>query len=727
MINKKLALQLLKAWAKASEKYWYDIPGHTGLGCYGSGYNSWGVQTNQKYIGAMATLGTSGHPRALKRALAALRFSLASHVSGSLQCMDGTQWGHTWISTLGIERMMHGVYRLMPHMTGEDKAALRRVLTSEAHWLVHDYERGGVKGVHAGLWKADGKNAPESNFWNGAILWRAAKMYPDEPEASAWCDMARTFFINSVSISADAASQPRFMGANFFQHYALDHHGYLNVGYMVICVSNAALLHFDLQMQGLPRPEELDHHQRDLWQVLRRMIFGNGRLARIGGDGRIRYAYCQDYLLPALLYAADSLGDAHAPALVDALLRLMAEEQAYNGDGSFYGRRLEIMAEENHYYYTRLESDRADVLAMALNYALVVRAPAAPDRDFESSVAGGWHEPEHGVVLHRCATRLASFSWRAFGGPQGMCQLPDDGHLAEWTQNLSGLVFFVDHFANKNRGAGYGNRRFVRNQTACFEGGFVTCGMVNDGADIMIEEGWRGQNLAAHRIAFAALPDGHTVVGLEHVQTGQLRTYCYEAQGMHLNLPNDLYNRFKRTLTAEHGRVTLKAPAPAEEEEALGLNINSRWANIDGKVGVLGLYGAKTLSVVRAAQRCAGPYPSLYVEEIAWFLKRGMTALDANSVIFDVGWAVASSVDADTTHRWAKANRTAIFETGSSNLRCVRVRGFDKRDYIVLANFGTTEERTELPVERDLATGEVFAGRPAITIGPDEAKVFLSH
>ena len=123
----------------------------------------------------MATLGVNGHQRALERAMAALRFSLASHVSGDFQCTDGTRWGHTWISALGIERMMHGVYHLMPYMTGEDKAALRRVLTSEAHWLAHDHERGSLRRVHAGLWAADGKNVPESNLWNGAILWRMAR------------------------------------------------------------------------------------------------------------------------------------------------------------------------------------------------------------------------------------------------------------------------------------------------------------------------------------------------------------------------------------------------------------------------------------------------------------------------------------------------------------------------------------------------------------------------
>ena len=300
-----------------------------------------------------------------------------------------------------------------------------------------------------------------------------------------------------------------------------------------------------------------------------------------------------------------------------------------------------------------------------------------------------------------------------------MCQPPDDGHLAEWAQNLGGIVCFT----REDKAQWRPSRRFDRERTACFDGGFVTCGTIVEGAEVMINEGWRGKDLAVHRIAFAALPDGHTVVGLEHVQAGQLRAYCHEAQGMHLNLPNDFYNRFKRTLTTAHGRVTLKAPALAEEV----LCLDSRWVNIDGKVGVLGLYGAETLSVARAAKRWARPFPSLYVEEIAWFMKRGMTVFDANSVIFDVGWAVASCISTEATRRWVKVNRTAAVETGAPSLRCARIRGFDKRDYIVLANFGTTEEQTELPAERDLATGEMFTGRSVITIGPDEAKVFLAR
>ena len=38
-------------------------------------------------------------------------------------------------------------------------------------------------------------------------------------------------------------------------------------------------------------------------------IYSDGRLLRIGGDSRVRYCYCQDYLLPVLSMAADLWGE----------------------------------------------------------------------------------------------------------------------------------------------------------------------------------------------------------------------------------------------------------------------------------------------------------------------------------------------------------------------------------------------------------------------------------
>jgi hypothetical protein len=696
------------------------------------------------------------HARA--RALAALRFSLRSHLSGDLECTDGTQWGHTWISGLGIERMMHGVYLLLPHMTDDDRAALRRVLTSEAGWLLDGYHRGAHGGVVGDPWNHTGKNVPESNLWNGAILWRTAAAYPDHPRADLWREQAHRFLVNAISVPADAQDARLVVGrsirawhagANFFPHYALDHHGYLNVGYMVICLSNAAMLHYDMQALGQPAPASLYHHNADLWQVVRRLVFADGRLARIGGDSRLRYTYCQEYLLPSLVFASECLDERHAGALFDAQLAWIEGEAAYNGDGSFYGRRIAPLIEGSPYYYTRLESDRACVLGMAATYLRQSKtscrsdcqsdpvggiagderedAPAvAPRKAFEVSVAGPWCEPAHGAALHRCPSRLASFAWRAHGLAQGMCQPPDDGHLAEWSYNLAGRIRFLGD-DGLIAGGQTQHRALMGYHIDTFDGGFATCGAIAEGMEISLAEGWRGGDSARHQIAFVALPDGHTVVGLQHCRTRHRRTYVSEVKGLHLNVPNDLFNGFTRQLVTARGPVALRSPCDRDHV----LDLGSPWAVVDGRVGVVGLYGEEQLVVHRSPGRRGGKYGSLYVDEICLGCALGTAAVDPSTVLLDVGWAVLSATGTERTRRFAQASAVLPLEGVGSGLRGVRVPSLDGVPYVVLANFGPHAQM--LPISalysgaqrgRDIASGQVFAH---FQIAPCHVQVIVSE
>lgn len=726
--QRSLAFELLNRWSRYSERYWSTAA--VG-GFYGTGFNNWGVQTNQKYFGALSALAAlpdspADRQWATERALSALRFSLATHVSGSELCSDGTQWGHTWISALGIERMFFGVHLLREELRGvlteEDQAALRRVLISEAEWLLHSYQRGQHREITGGLWGESGRNDPESNLWNGALLWRASTLYPDHPNRELWQERAHCFLINGVSIPSDEedgsiiAGKPikdRFVGANFFPNYALDHHGYLNVGYMVICVSNAAMLHFDLKAANLKRPETLDHHQAELWERLRCMLFSNGRLARIGGDARVRYSYCQEYLLPALLYAADHLGEKHAPELIAAQLQLILQEAKYSGDGSFYGRRLSELKTENPYYFTRLESDRACALAMLLSYAPQVALAESANETFEESVSGSWHEPEHGAALHRCATRFASFSWRSYGRTQGLCLPPEKGHLPEWEQNLSSTIRFMGDQSTTG-GNLNSHRQVLWHQTSTFEGGFLTVGEIAEGMNLKVAEGWSGTSTARHQIAFAALPDGHTVLGLERARNADKRSYLREMKGLHFVFANDFYNGQQRRLICEYGEHLLTDPAVPEAILSLGGN----WSNIEDSLGIIGLYGADELSLHRIQQRRGGAFRSLATEELCYPCQLEMQVLPPNALFLDIGWATIASANAAQTK--AIAHAAKYFSIG--DLRAVQLPGQDGRTYGFICNFGSSSVDTK---KLDLAHLDWDLELPS-TLAAGEAKVLGS-
>jgi hypothetical protein len=707
------ATTLLETWAEAVEPYWNPVPGRPDLGCYGPGYAHWGVQSNWNYAAALALLSArAGVERAehwRARALASYRYALATHLSGTLPAADGRPWGHGWISMLGIERAMFGLHALQEDLTTADRAALRAMLISEANWVVTAGHRGGEQGVIAGLWNGSGRNAPESNIWTGSLLWRTAALYPDEPAAALWRERAHAYFINGISIPADAqdetvlAGKPvreRHVGANYFPNYALDHHGYLNVGYMAICLSNAAILHFDAHRQGFEVPETLYFHQSDLWRTLRRFLFADGRLLRLGGDSRVRYAYCQEYLLPGLLLAADHFGDPHALDLISNQLGLMEQEAAAGPDGAFYSRRLSVLRDRNLHYYTRLESDRACVLGMLLAYLPMVQnsprfaLPEGSDKagiPFNHSASGSWAEPEHGALLERSERRIAAFSWRAHGLSQGLCLPADGSDLAEWALNLAPLVRFLE-----DDGAGNGSHRRLLGYTQhSFPGGFATCGVILEGVEISVDEGAHTSDQAIAQIAFAALPDDQTCVGFQRVTAAADRVgYLWELKGLHFNLPNDLFNGFQRMLYTANGTLTLSAPAAQDEILELG----SSWANIDDRLGVLLLSGAPQLLLSRSAARRGGKYRSLFVEELCSHAFSGQQRVAPGSVLLDIGFAVLAGASAAQTA--ARIGGALSFDL--PDLRGIWVLGADGARYSVLANFGDTP--SEVQVDGRLVT-----------------------
>lgn len=684
------AQRLLENWLPFSVGYWEGDSRRSDMGFFGTGYSGWGVQTNQRFSSALGVLSVRGSERIDRsacrdKAVASLRFSLASHGTGSGACSDGRRWGRHWLSALGLERMMHGVELLRESLDEEILDGLERVICSEAKWILEDYERDGISGITGNQWASQGGNGPESNIWNGALLWRAAHLYPHHESAEAWKSRAHEFFINGVSIPADASDETicagatvssRFRGANFFPHYALDHHGYLNVGYMTVCVSNAAFLHFDARLMGLDAPESLYHHQSDLWQVLRRMIFSDGRLARIGGDNRVRYTYCQDYLVPSLLLAADHFGERHSLELLEGMLDWMETEQDEGGDGSFLGGRLMDIRKTNPYYYLRLESDRACVLGALLAYGDFTEFGLSEPRGFEASVEGGWIEPEHGAVLHRCPTRFASFSWNAFCKAQGICVSPEDGNMVEWLHNLSGWIQFAPQKPEERAHI----RRVLGHASTAFPGGFLTIGALAEGGNSNWAEGWQATDAAMHWLAIAALPDGHTMVGLQLCVTSDWRTYLVQAKGLHLNVVNDVLNGFQRTFHTAGGTRILNAPSDAEQV----LDLNSTWVNIDDRLGAVVAFGAPSLVVCRNPERSGDRRRGLFVEEVGLKSVSGCRPLAPRSTVLDAGWVVQSASIAAETRQLAKDLQSESAEPGR---RSISLTGRDGIRYRIEAVF----------------------------------------
>ncbi|WP_420111083.1 hypothetical protein [Pseudactinotalea sp.] len=725
-------VEQLGRWLAAMERWWTQA--EDGVGWFGPGYDNWGVQTNLKYAAAAAAV-AARHPEeatrawALSRARDSYRFAWNSHLSGPGRCADGRSWGHTWISALGIERAWLGLDLLGE--AGDDlRRRAERVLLSESDWLSTSYHRGPTPGVVAGLWGNEGRNDPESNLWNGALLWRTLTRIPDAPGIERYRERALSFLANGVSLRQDvddhtvydgAPLADRHLGANFFDSMALDHHAYLNLGYMVICASQASLLHFDQVAAGLPVPELLHLHQDVLWERLRTCLTPDARLIRLGGDSRVRYAYCQEYVPLAALYARDHLEDERADDVIAGYLNLVAAEASERG--AFYDRRLNHLQERRPYYYTRLESDRANALAFLVAHdasgtaaqpALEISSPPA----VLSSPTVAWSDDEHGLVMVRGPRRLASHSWRAFTTTQGLCVPTSRGDMAEYHLNLAPRLYLEgENTSQEGFDSGRPKRRVTTRWQSAFDGGFATVGQVVEGTELRIAEGWQGSAAAQSTIMMVALPDDATVLGLQLVRTADWSVGLLGWHGLNLGVPNDVYNGGRRTLRTADGRVLpLDRVASDLSSTEVGHEVT-----IDDVVTVRSLTES-SIQLLRSPAPAGGPLQSLHVETFAIDAIKHTQYVPPHTTIIDVAYLlhVGDPGTAPMT--------TALATAGA--LRAWHVQSTQGRSWTVVVNVSSEAQDWDLsdsgaPV-RELTGGTLTAAQPRVPVPAMQIRV-LEH
>jgi len=709
----QISADLLKDWVVFSQRHLYECKDRPGLISYGVGEHvSWGVQSHQKAFSAFAIAALSdeidwsntslSREKVLSQALGMLRYNLASHLAGDYHCIDGEKWGNTWISALGIERMFHAIDALWDYLTPEDKENLRKMMISEADYYMIEQP------LLAGLVK---DNKPESNIWSGALLYRTAAMYPDAPNKDGYIKRAQRFFANGISLPSDENSDEicdgvrigdLFVGANMFESYACNHHGYLNVGYMVICLSNIAMLHFGFKNLNYDAPKMIYRHAKELWELVRSLIYKDGRLLRIGGDTRARYCYCQDYALPMWMFAEEFFGD-ECSSFINGWFEILKRESHFNGDGSFLSARMGQFENRSPLYYTRLESDRANVVSMMLYWCK--RFKTNPQNEIKPKKA--WSDDYHGAAFSSDGNRYASFVWRSAELPQGLIVPKDDSSLAEWRYNLSGRVI----------GTGLKNYdEYEASEVQMFDGGFITFGSTLATSDDHLAENQPKEYIARKKIAFSALPDENTVLCLQEAKaTG--RVFIAETKGLFWNIPNDIYNKQERTIFHEHGRDYLRGGVFANEFKVIPLG---SFVNADNKIGIA---SSKPMLLIRNPRRQVDikgreMSGSLYAEEVCTEYVPTPHWYEDGDTIFDTEFAAALG-NGEETEKMSKS----LFTIESTELKTVGVTAKDGRKYVLAANF--TEEGKIFTADmlgvsevKNIATG---MNETKIQIAPGEA------
>lgn len=689
-------IEVMTPWLDKLPEYLRQCEFDPSLSCYGTGESAhWPTQSNCNVFAALAVLSEAPELPEKQRlelrgtALSLLRYAMATHVTGRIPATDGKSWGHHWISVLGLERMSHGVNAIREHLTEGDCTALRNLMISESDWLLDEYP------VEADMLGNSGRNKPESNIWNGGILLRTALDYPDAPRAAEYREKATKFLLNGLSHPLDAADETRYngrpareyhVGFNFTPNWSLDHHWYLNVGYMVICLSNLAMLHFYCRERGFEPPPELYRHADDLWRLVKACTFRDGRLLRIGGDTRARYCYCQNYLLPVLLFVQDLFGEAESASKEARWLSIVEKERTRNADGSFFGERLANIRRGSYYYYTRLESDAFLSLSCGAywrrKFGLLQPLETAP-----ANPSAEWSDDYHCADLLRTGSTIRSAVRRGGEGPVVLCTPAERSDLAEWGGN--GFAQLDAHALISS---------CISNFHKTIPGGFLNAGTTRWLEHAPWGEGEGEYAIAESRSAVAALPDGCSLIVLEQLRIIKECT-LESVRGLGWKLPNDIFNGMIRHI---QGNGFSREFHGCSGEQII--DTGSQWLNADNVFSIVLGYGADSLKVYSPAERSGALYyaralKSLYVHEIC----TGMTKTDRRrmpgELLADTGYAAIAGITAADTVG-LDMRRLELPDP----LRAVEFNAPDGHCYRFIANFGDAPAGTLCPGECTLET-----------------------
>lgn len=495
----------------------------------------------------------------LNKASAAIRYAVATHVTGTAKCVDGKQWGNSWQSAMWTGTLAFGAWLVWDQLEAELRTGIERVLTSEADRFL-------AAPPPTGLW---GDTKAEENGWNLICIALARNMFPTHPHAAAWQAKAIEYAMNTLSAPQDLQDK-RLVdghavcdwvhGANVQPDFTLENHNFFHPSY-VACSSyflTQTAMYYTLA--GQPIPAAATHHLLDTWHMLQTIILPCGESAFPQG---------MDWELHGLnfinLFA--SLGtwqkDPLAARMEQITLQYMRARQIQcKGDLTVPGSRLgftrhAICAEQAAYGY----------LAHRLFGSPTKELPA---RKAAALVQGARDYPYVDFLAHRTANKFVSFSWK--NRVMGQVIPLGEGHEGNPLFTVPIVNGLVGAFDLQPRGDT--KTRVLEHTRRQTPNGFQTTGV------LALNGGRLKQTLTVTSV-------GEKTVVYQDEVTALANVTVLRELGVPLGIENDELSGGQRTLYHQDGQQlfnwrTHRRPAA----------IRGAWANVDGRLGVVAAAGS---------------------------------------------------------------------------------------------------------------------------------------
>ena len=256
------------AWHHA-DRFWTNWTVETNAGMWGTGRSDNMNEGIRAISGMVLTCGSllkysdaldaTERAEYRRKSIAAIRYAVATHVTGSQKCTDGKPWGNSWQSAMWTCDLSFGAWLIWDDLDAGLRKDLERVVAFEADRFLADKPPAGTFN----------DTKAEENGWDLTCIALAANMFPQNPHAAAWRNKAIEYMMNTLSAPQDETDQTIvdgkpvsewFSGANVHPDFTLENHGFFHPGY-VGCSSyflTQTAMYFTYAHR--PLPQAADHH-----------------------------------------------------------------------------------------------------------------------------------------------------------------------------------------------------------------------------------------------------------------------------------------------------------------------------------------------------------------------------------------------------------------------------------------------------------------------------------
>ncbi len=497
-----------------------------------------------------------------QRVAPALRYTAATHVSGTLKGTDGKQWGNSWQSAMWAGNLGLAAWLVRDQLDEATLAAVSRVVAAEADRFIDQKPPS----------MAPGDTKAEENAWDLTASSSALLLMPDHPHAGAWHQTVLRYGFNSLAVPADQNSTQMADGKMVREwvstvqqnpDFTLENHRIFHPVYAMVAPATLAQAAVAYRLGGKTVPQALQYNVVNGWNMLRYVALPDGEwLYPQGLDWDLHdYEHLHYWTMLGTLYR-----DPLAALLEKRTVAYARQRQILNGDGRFVGpssslgfAREAVQAERVAFSLLMHQIFGPPATDAATDQVQWQRAVSAmqPVRAFDGA----------GFVVHRTPRGVLSFSWKnrlmGLATPQSQTHL-DAPYVT--TPLLTGLTgrFTLQGPPDKD------SARFqvLRQTVSTDKDGFVGAieSNINNGA-------------LRQQIAVASVEPG-ILVYLDRV-VAQKDVTVLEEQGLPLSIENDEVSGNQRHLHTQDGTRLLVGG------QAQQIVLAGNWANVDGRLGMI--------------------------------------------------------------------------------------------------------------------------------------------